>query len=130
MASLILQQLRKRRERWVDVGDGRRVKFLRPTETDFPKMLKIDEASQKATWNVTIDHVKMFVVDWEGFSEASLLGSDIAPADQMVPFDPELFAEVVGDDADWVVKIANAILQSIVETFAKKEEKAKNSLPA
>lgn len=126
----VLAQLRKRREKWVDLEDGRRVKFLRPTEIEYGKMLVTNADGQSATWSVGIEDVRRCVVDWEGFSEASILGADIAPTDVMVPFDKDLFNEMVSDDVLWVSKVANAILESVIAQVSNRELATKNSPPA
>jgi hypothetical protein len=124
MSNSLLAQLRKRREKWVDLGEGRRIKFLRPAESDQGMMLKVE--GNKATWAVGIDQVREFVVDWDGFTEANILGPEIG-GDMTVAFDRELFEEMVKDDVSWVGKVAQAILDSVVEHINSKDATAKNS---
>lgn len=127
----VLALLQKRRERWVDLEDGRRIKFLRPPETDYGKLLKPELADPtKVTWSVDIDDVQRYVCDWEGFSEASLLGPEVGATDIMVPFDKAIFAEIISDDIVWVQKVATAILDSVVENVNRRADEAKNSSPA
>jgi hypothetical protein len=127
----VLALLKKRREKWVDLGDGRKVKFLRPSEIEYGKMLVMDKADpSKASWSVGAEDVRRCVCDWEGFSEASILGPEIGASDVMVPFDKELFDEMVSDEIAWVSKVANAILDSIVEHIESRTKEAKNLLPA
>lgn len=126
----VLALLKKRREKTVDLGDGRKVKFLRPSEIEYGRMLKPDPTDpSKATWVVGVDDVKRCVFDWEGFTEASILGAEIGSSDP-VPFDPELFAELATDQIEWVTKVANAILESVVENIEQRNKEAKNLLPA
>lgn len=127
VAPNLVAQLRKRRERWVDLGDGRRVKFLRPVESEQGEMVKFE--GTEATWTVGLDQVRKFVIGWEGFTEASIVGADVG-GDLVVPFERELFDELVSDDLAWVGKVARAILDSIVDYNVKKADVAKNSSAA
>lgn len=126
MANHLVAQLRKRREVWVDVGDGRRIKFLRPLEAEHKKLLKFDGKGTATEWAVDVAEVCLFVEDWSGFTEANILGPAIG-SDQIVPFDKELFAEMVSDRSEWIAKVARAILDSVIDHLLAKGDVAKNS---
>ena len=127
MSSTLLAQLKKRRERSVDLGDGLSVQFLRPAEAEFPSMLATTDGGQ-ATWSVGIEQVKRCVTGWKGFTEASLLGGAIGSSDPL-DFDAEVWAEVCADRIEWNQKIAKAILDSVIDHLTKRDETAKNSEP-
>jgi len=128
-SKLILAQRLKKREHKVDLGGGRSVTFLRPTEVEMGGMLvKHPTDPTKMTWKVELEDVKRCVFDWT-FTQADLLGADIAPPDP-VPFDAALWAEVCSDSVEYVNKVADEILESVVEYINKREAARKNSLPA
>lgn len=127
-AKELVARLQKRRERTVDLGGGKSVKFLRPPEADFPSMLKTSPGEKLATWSVETEHVRKYVVGWTGFTEATLLGEAIGASDS-IDFDSELWAEVVEDNIEWRREVAMAILESVVDHITKREEVAKNSTP-
>lgn len=121
----LLAALKRRREKKVELGNGKSVTFLRPTEADMGAMLAI--TGDKGTWNVGIEQVRKFVVGWSGFTEADLLGAAIGASDP-VEFDAELWAEVCSDDIAWVRQVADAILTSVVDHVVAKDSAAKNSV--
>lgn len=104
----IAAQLRKRRENSVEVAAGKTVKFLRPPECDFVSML-----TGNGGWAVTGDHVRKYTFGWDGYTEADIIGASGAGDPQ--PFDVDLFAEMSLDDMAMTMKIAEAILDSIVK---------------
>lgn len=130
MANAILAQLKKRREKSVELEAGKNVFFQRPPESDMPGLLiPVVDDPTKATWSVRLEHVLKYVTGWEGFTEATLLGAAIG-GDDVVAFDKDLWAEVVGDNLEWQSKVARAILDAVVEHSATQEAVAKNSAPA
>jgi hypothetical protein len=121
----LIAALRSARERWVDVAPGKDVKIRRPTEAEFPAFLK--EVDGRRSLSVELSHVQQFVVDWRGFTEADLLGATVGVADA-VPFDPEVWAEVVADHLEWLKPAANALLLCITEHVERDADAAKNSV--
>jgi hypothetical protein len=124
----LLAARKRRREKSVDLGGGKKVFFLRPSETDMGALLTGE--GDKRVWVITTDHVRKFVFGWEGFTEADVLGASVGAADVPVEFDAELWAEMVSDDLDWISKIGDAILKSVVDYLTEKDATAKNSAPA
>jgi hypothetical protein len=127
----------KRRAHWVtvgQVGDGDakrllRVKYLRPPENDFHSMLtQVDTAENKAVWNVELSHVRQYVEDWDGFTEADLIGAGVGASD-VVPFDRGLFSYWIEDNIEAQRKIGSAILNATVDYLTSREATAKNSPP-
>jgi hypothetical protein len=126
-ANEVLVARLRRREGSVDLGDGKKVVFRRPTEVELSDLLTTE--GDKATWSVGIDHVRKYVIGWEGFTAADFLGADIAAADP-VPWSQALWNEICSDDIVLTGKVAKAILDSVVAFIGKRESVAKNSEPA
>ena len=108
-ASLLITRLREQRMKWVELAalPGKRVRIIRPTETELPEFF------QGGRLTVGLDHVKRYVVDWEGFTEADLIGAALGASDP-VPFDAALWAEVVADQSTWVRQLAQDLLDHVV----------------
>lgn len=98
--SVILQKREQYRETWVELGDGKRVRFRRPLIAHTLTMHR----------QPVLDAVVSAVVDWEGWKEADLLPSG---ADEPVPYHADLFRDVVADRLDWLAKIDTALGESI-----------------
>lgn len=88
------------RERWVDLGDGRRVLIRRPGETPL---------AQRRRSEVTVEWLAGFVIGWEGVTEADVIGTGTAA----VPFDADLWRVVVEDRVEWAAKVAEAVLDLV-----------------
>lgn len=120
MSERLIKQLREQRMQWVDLTDGKRVRIIRPTEVQLSQsFIKAGEVS------VGYDQVREFVEDWEGFTEATLLGAGVGSSDPL-PFSRQLWAEVVSDHADWVRTIAQALLDAAVSHSQKIDDSLKN----
>lgn len=125
--SALVLALRRQRENTTDLGEGKRVTFLRPPETEMTKMLHGDGDTR--TWVVGIAEVRQCVVDWGGFTEADIKGAAVGSSDPL-PFDSELWGEMVSDRIEWMRKVADDILKSVVKHINKQDATAKNSEPA
>ena len=125
--SALVLALRRQREKSVDLGDGKKVTFLRPPEVELTKLLHGEGDTR--TWVVGIDEVRAYVVGWSGFTEADILGAAVGSSDPL-QFDQALWAELVGDKIEWMRKVADAILKSVVDHINRQAEVAKNSEPA
>jgi len=125
--SALLLKLRQQREHTVKLGEGKEVTFLRPPETEMTAMLHGDGDTR--TWVVGFAEVCKYVNGWKGFTEADVLGAAVGSSDE-VPFSPELWAELVSDKLEWMRKVADKILKSVVEHINKQDTTAKNSAPA
>lgn len=128
---VLLEKLLRKREHKVDLipAEGEKpakgVKFRRPGETEMSNMLVVDKTTGKATWQVEKKHVLECVFAWYEITEADLLGAEMAPPDP-VDFDPDLWAEMVGDNVEWMNKIADAILKSVVDYVIAQDAIRKN----
>lgn len=123
----LIAALKRRREKWIDVAEGKRVKITRPPETEMGALLKVD--GDRKLWAVGIEQVQRYVVGWEGYTEADLLGEGVGASDPL-PFDAELWRLVCADDVELMTKVADGILNAVVGHLAAKDESAKNSPPA
>jgi hypothetical protein len=122
MSAQLIKQLRERRMTWVDLTlPGKRVRLIRPTEVELSQYFIKD-----GSVSVGIEEVKRFTIDWQGFTEADLLGAAIGSSDT-VQFTPELWAEVVSDHVDWVRDLAHKLLDLSIQHRATAEGDEKNS---
>lgn len=125
----LIQQMRDQRKRWVTLEEGRdgvapkRAQILRPPETDLPDFLATTEDG-RYTLQAELRHVEKYVVGWDGLTEADLVGS--AGSSDAAPFAPDLWREVVADKMPWMRKVAQALLDLILEHRAAREAAAKN----
>lgn len=122
-AKALAAALRRRREKWVPTGEGKKVKFLRPTEAEMPAMLRVE--GDVRNWVVGNSDVQRLVTDWEGYTEADILGASIGSSDP-VEFNSELWAEVIADDITLTRTVADAILKAVVDYINEKDSTAKN----
>lgn len=122
MTAQLIKRLREQRMQWVDLDlPGKRVRLIRPTEIEIGlHFIKGGSVS------VGVAEVERFTVDWEGFTEADLLGAAVGSSDA-VPFSQALWAEVISDRAGWVRKLATELLDILVKHGAEKKVDAKNS---
>ena len=117
-----IARLRAARQSWVELEPGKRVQILRPAEAELqdfytrPDQTEVDRALMCA---------RKYVTGWEGVTEADLLGPEIAAADP-VPFDSDLWAEVVKDRVAWLEVVTHALLAAIRKHQAAQEADAKN----
>lgn len=109
----LVKAMLARREFWVDLGDGKRVKLRRPAEMDVAGMLVKDDDGKVTGIAASLAEVTRFAVDWEGFTEADLIGP--AGASDAVPFDAALWGAAVADRAAWCGDCARALVEAIVE---------------
>lgn len=127
---ILLAQMRRRREQVVSLEGGKSVTIVRPPETEFGSMLKhVDVEKKLGTWEVGIEHVLRYTVNWDGFTEADLLGPEIGASDIKVPFDADVWEAYVRDSTITQQKVADAILKSVVDHLTSKGEAEKNSAP-
>lgn len=111
----LIKQILAKREGWVVLDAGLRVKIRRPAEAE---MARFDGG-------LTFDVVSRCVVDWDGFTEADLLGPAIGASDA-VPFDAELWAVVAQDHMDWFKPISTALLDAIRTHLGTRADVEKN----
>jgi hypothetical protein len=106
----LVKQLRAQRESWVTVAEGVRIKIRRPSETQMAQLMSAKPL------DVACNHC----VDWDGVTQALLLGDSVGSSDP-VPFTPELWAEVVGDRVEWVTLLAEHVHQTALRYLQQKQ---------
>lgn len=116
----LLAQMRDKRKRWVELGDGRAVQVIRPTEVELARHFL-----RGGRVVVEPEVLVQFTCDWRGFTEADLLGAAVGSEDA-VPFHQDLWAEVVSDKSEWLNKAASALIELMTEHLATVEAEAKN----
>lgn len=121
--SKLIDQVRAQRQQWLDVAPGKRLQIIRPAESQFGEIIR--RVKGKAEISIELPHVCKFVTGWEGFTEADFLGETVGASDPL-PFDPELWAEVVADRGDLIKLVSAALIESVVKHFEKKAEAEKN----
>jgi hypothetical protein len=103
----VLRKLRAQRERWVDVGNGRRVQVLVLRETELPSLAR----------RPLVDIVCEQAVDWAGFSEAAIFGEHDGASDKL-PFDATVWGELARNDVDIVTRVGNVLIQAAEAAMA------------
>lgn len=120
----LIRKLRAQREFWMELApaaDGRpalRVKLRRPTEWEVARDFASGTRDPMA-------NVRDYTVDWEGFSEATLLGDAIGSSDPL-PFDREVWYEASSDRAEWSQPVVAKLVEVINERAKRQQDAAKN----
>ena len=114
-AQKLIEKMLAQRESWVELEPGLRVRVRRPAEADFTAFRE----------GVTVDQVAAQTVDWEGFTEATLIGGALGSSDPM-PFSQAVWAEVVRDRVEWLALLANKLIELIKAHLDAKAVAAKN----
>ena len=114
--STLSDRIRAKREQWLDISEGKRVKVRRPGEL---------ELAMLRGGTVEIEHVATVVVDWEGWCEADFLGGAIGKSDPL-PFDPDAWREYVIDHAEVATKVAQFFAEMIRNFVTERSDAAKN----
>jgi hypothetical protein len=121
--SRLIKQLRAQRQSWVDLEPGKRVQIIRPAEIEVQQFFRMEGGLR--TMAAELPQVTKFVTDWAGITEADLLGAAVGASDA-VPFDADLWAEVVADRSAWLKTVSSALIDAIVKHFESKAQAEKN----
>ena len=106
----LIARLLARRERWVELEPGRRLRIRRPAEADIGAFVR----------SVDADKLGQAVVGWEGFVESDALGESQG-SNSALPFDQALCIELLRDRVDWMETLVDAVLASIREHVEARE---------
>jgi hypothetical protein len=117
MSDLVARVLAQR-ERWVDLGDGLRVRIRRPDALARARMVGLDRVA-------IIEAALSAAVGWEGFTEARVLGASLG-SESAVPFDAALWLVMARDHSTWLHSVLNAYLEMIEQHAEQQEAAAKN----
>lgn len=107
---------------WVELDPGKRVQIIRPLSAELQDFARIDGQTD-------VDRMALcaskYVVGWDGITEADLLGADQA-SPMPVPFDVEVWAEVVRDRRGWMLTVVEALMGVITAHEERVARDAKN----
>lgn len=117
----LIARMDAQRSQWVDLPGGKRVLVRRPLEADF-RTLPLDPDTPLYAWRPAVAE---FVADWEGFTEADLLGAAIGASDA-VPFSEALWERVLADRNAYLEPVVNAIVRAVSEYAQAQALTAKN----
>lgn len=109
----ILERMRKAREHWVEIGEGKAVCLLRPRFEDL-RLFRGEIPSALAA---------EFAVGWRGVREADLVPSG---GDIEVPFDTAILREWLADQPDASLKLSEWLLQAARERTQALKDAEKN----
>lgn len=115
----LIAKLDEQRTRWVDLPDGKRLRVMRPLETD------ADRLTGHRSLGSLAEALCTFVVGWSGFTEADLLGAALGASDE-VAFDAALCLRVLRDRGDYVVTLGDEIRAMVKAHRDAKDAAAKN----
>lgn len=111
----VLKRLQAARERWITLDDTRQVKIRRPVAAKLGALL------QQTAPEPYLD----CVVDWRGFTEASVLGPSLG-SDTVLPFDTAVWRELALDRVGWLPKVADAVIEDATAFLHSLEAAAGN----
>ena len=120
----IIKKIRQARSVWVELGNGKKIQIIRPTEYQVFQKFFAEDSSGNKHFSVTFEDTKEFIISWDGFTEADLLGPEIGSSDP-VQYQPEFFEEYLFDNPQWMPLIVCALVDEISNTHKKKADHAK-----
>ncbi len=123
---VILQKMRALRQSSVDLGNGRAMIIMRPTDLQVSRDILrpvLHEGTTRFDIVFDTDKLHQHVVDWRGMTENDLLQNGSADA---VPFAPQLAQELLACNSDWLGKVLTALQTAVVEQIEARAEAEKN----
>lgn len=132
--AVLIQQIHAQREQWVTLREAQmaavgqparaalRVKLRRPAEAEWRYFFG-------RTQRGALENVQAYAVDWDGFTEAELLGAGVGASDA-VPFDSSVWTVVIADRMAWVPPLFQRLVQMIETHSAAREALEKKSAPS
>ena len=120
----IIKKIRDARSIWIELGDGKKIQIIRPTELQaYQKFYKKNDTGLMV-FSLEFDAVKEFITAWDGFTEADILGQEIGSSDK-IDYQPAFFDEVLADRIEWVPIIVGGLIAEIVKAQKKKADSVK-----
>lgn len=104
----IIEKMRRQRQFRVDLGDGKSMTVLRPPEAEVASLGR----------GVTLDHIRRYVVAWDGIREADLMAGGVEDAAE---FHVELAVELLNDRAEWLGKVASGLIDAVNRRFEERK---------
>lgn len=112
----LLEKLIAARESWIEAGKYR-FKIRRPTEMQLIQLRRGDQ------FEIGLDVIKRFVVDWDKVTEADLIPSGAADA---VAFNADIYGAWIEDQPELWQAIADGIFAAIKSAEQKQADSKKN----
>lgn len=119
-AAALIARMEAQRSSWVELAEGRKVRIVRPPEVELAQLAA----------GIRVEHAVRYVTDWQGFTEAVLLGPAQGSADTDVPFDRGVWEAWASDHVDEATKVIGALADRCTEYLKRRKETAKNSKPS
>ena len=120
----IIKKIREARSIWIELGDGKKIQIIRPTELQAYQKFYKNNGSGSMQFSLEFDSIKEFITAWDGFTEADILGQEIGSSDK-IDYQPEFFDEVLADRLDWVPLIVGGLISEIQKAQEKKANAVK-----
>jgi len=111
------------RAQWVPLSNGKRVRMRRPSEFDMRGLVMRDADGTANGLRADLPEVKKYAIDWDGFKESDLITGG---ADDVVPFNPDVFAIWVEDQRQAVATLSQAIIDAVIAHESRRQEIEKN----
>lgn len=115
----LLKRVAEQRETWVDLGEGKRLKFTRPPEVEMPQFIR----------GITVEHVVKYARGWDGFSEADFVGAALGSSDPL-EFNAELWETYIKDNTKHLKAIVTAMRDAVTVFLEQRGAITKNSPPS
>ena len=120
MSDKLIKQMREQRMAWLELQPGKSARLIRPTQIEVMRLM-----FKNGTIEITLEQAQQFVVDWQGFTQADLLGASVGSSDAL-DFDKDLWREVSNENAKWLGDVANRLLEMVLEKHGADRENQKN----
>lgn len=120
----IIKKIREARSIWIELGDGKKIQIIRPTELQAYQKFYKKNGAGLMVFSLEFDAVKEFITAWDGFTEADILGQEIGSSDK-IDYQPEFFDEVLADRIEWVPTIVSGLISEIEKAQKKKADSVK-----
>lgn len=115
-AAILVARLLEQRESWCDLGDDLKVKVRRPAEAEWTSVV-----AQMKERDIFLE----CVVDWQGFSEATLFGGAVGSSDPL-QFDASVWMTAARDRGEWVSKVMEHVCNAMNARHEQRKDIAKN----
>lgn len=126
-AASLIARLREQRDSWFVLREAATdrpelaVCLRRPAAADFVGLRAEDGGISREK---LVETVCSSAVAWRGFTEAELLGAAVGSADPL-PFDADVWAESVRDDAEWLAACVAHVVEQLTQHSSLAEDRRK-----
>ena len=123
---VLLKKMRALRQSSVDLGNGRAMVILRPTDLQVSRdIIRPAQRDGVAVFDIVFDtdRLHQHVVDWRGFTEADLLQNG---SNDPVDYAPELAQEALACNVGWLTAVLTALQTAVTDQLAARAQDEKN----